>query len=605
MKIRLIQLMYKKRPNLIGELKYNIELANNSDYYIPSNLKNYCYKIKIEIPKKLCEMLSCNPARMKGMCTQDSNAEIYRLGDTENWDINCQPACFNTTIKGTFNESGIRAPDTPMLNFHNNECRILNSPIITYLEKTYFRSDIIYEARKNDMPTGFTRYKTNNIYGSGFQYKSNPTYCKYYDRTMNDDGSCVMQWWETALDSVIGMSLINTTKSAIRSMINNNNVPFTEPDNLPKLPTDIPKIYTVKGWFDHRNENFILPTLIKYPTNYAITRRKRDTSHQINDKNKETNISKLLNTLESTMSGLLEAFFTDPKFLASIGINILTDVSVNSFKEMCKRLVDTLGRHSIEELLKISGTISVKVLSSTLKGVSIQFIAMNTLRYVSQITIQLAKIAAAASSVVGWVLLIFMFADLLFTFWDPYGYSEMFPANLPKDIMTAGERSLIQTFNTTSIDFNFNNLIQLILSEQEIMEIQITSMHDRIVYLNSLVVNSEGTKIIKDETINLSDLNKSEVTSSVNKSLVSRVKFNEREYENYNRLFLNRVKLNNILNNIAISLVGLSFILFILNLQILFVVILIISIIIFSFSLYQLVETNLIGISSFRDNILI
>lgn len=272
-KIRLLRAVHKKVPHLASHLKYTVRAATDDDYYVPQALQASSKVVEVEITEKLCKLLSCNPATEKDMCTPEMKASYYYVGD-DGWDIQCQPACFNTAAKQTFDDdTGLRSPDTPMLNFHDGKCRLVNSTMISYLEKTYYRSSTHYENRLNDMPTGFSRYvDTENPYGSGWQYKTNPTYCRYYDRHYESDGSCEMTFWEKVLDSFIGMSLINTVRSSIR-MITNDGKPFDLPTDLPSLPAEIPAEFaSVEQWRSNVDESFVVPDLIDTTPNRNVLR---------------------------------------------------------------------------------------------------------------------------------------------------------------------------------------------------------------------------------------------------------------------------------------------------------------------------------------------
>lgn len=67
---------------------------------------------------------------------------MYYVGD-DGFNVQCQPACFNTSYKSTYNTDGVRSVDTPQLTWYNNSCLIVNDTITIYLEKPYFRSDIL------------------------------------------------------------------------------------------------------------------------------------------------------------------------------------------------------------------------------------------------------------------------------------------------------------------------------------------------------------------------------------------------------------------------------------------------------------------------------
>lgn len=276
LKIRMLQKMYQRAPHLVSWIEYDLRNATHDDYYIPATLTDSCKIIDIRITKTLCELLSCNASKEQDVCVPEEHASYYYVGDNA-YDVQCQPACFNTAVKMTYTDDGARAADTPMLNFHNGKCRVLHSGIISWLEKPFYRSDTKFERRVNDMPTGFTRIPSDNPYGGGITYKTNETYCHYYDRNLQEDGSCDETLGEKISHSLLGEALINTIKSSVRILINNN-VPFPLPENLPKLPNELKSIHTLNGWKANINKDFKLPDLIDIkPKVPNANRNKRST----------------------------------------------------------------------------------------------------------------------------------------------------------------------------------------------------------------------------------------------------------------------------------------------------------------------------------------
>lgn len=599
--------MHKLRPNLIEELQYDIRDATNDDYYIPPTLKDKCKVINIKITKKLCDMLSCNPARNQSMCTPNTPAEIYRLGDTDKWDVHCQPACFNTVRKSTYDTSGTRTPDTQMMNYHNGECRIVPVSIITYLEKPRFRSDILYEMRKNDMPTGFTRIPSEEKYGSGFKYENNETYCKYFDRTLNEDKSCTYKWYEIGLDAVIGMSLINSTRSAARTLVTGK--PFDIPSNLPELPKTVPEIYTVAGWKQHRNEEFILPTIINTRSNQKPEMKRRNRRSLPKTDNKSASISMAISefgiSLKKMFTALLESMLTNPTIMAQFGINLLTDIAITNFKSMLKGLIETLTKYSTRELLNLTGSIGSKILSNSIRGISTRFVTMTAVKSLSSMAVYGAKVAAAATSVVGWVLLGSMFLDIMFSFWDPYGYNNLFPPTMANDMMASAERALRAETGLESPSFQFEHLCGLLLTEEEIITIEVSSLEDRAIYLDALIVNNEGQVIDKGVPLVFKDINKDHIRDIQTITTSERIAIDSDSFLAYNHNFQHKVNNHAIINKIACSMLFMSLALFTTRFKILAIFLLIVVSVLFAINTYTILTPYKNGIKNYLDNYVI
>lgn len=586
-KARTLQLMHKNAPHLVSHLKISIRDATNDDFYVPRNLKHAAKIMTVDLSEKLCSMLSCNPVKEDAPCTPNTGASYYHVGD-DSYDIQCQPSCFNTAKKITYNEDGSRAADVPMLNWHNGDCRIVNAHIVSWLEKTFYRSDTKYETRVNDMPTGFSRTSSDNQNGCGFTYRSNAAYCNYFDRSIADDGSCTTSVWETILDATIGMSVINNLRSSIRMLVNGK-VPFSLPENLPKLPTTIPAEYTLKGWQDTIDKSFELPPVIDTSPK-APTRTRRDVSDggdndardHIDPEDmsdfmrlrmglpKRSTVSTTIVNRDSAdwlerakdmLISLLE-MITQKDFWINAGIDIIATTILDKLKATVVKVAAKLTAFLAKGGLKLGGSIGIKVLSSGIRGILVHTVANTVVRTAARAALMLSKILIAASSIIGWILLVTMFLDLLFQFWDPYGYNNLFPAELPNDMMQSGELALRQALASATANYTFDNLTGTLLSEDELLGVQIESLIDRLTYLDSLVVNSEGSRIDKGDEINAdATLTENNVTAAGNQVLAQRVRFDPITFAQYNERFNDRVALSRYINytgaaSVAVAIVS-------------------------------------------------
>lgn len=690
-KIRMLRRMYEKSPNLVSWVKYTIRPATVNDYYIPAILVDAAKVVTIEMTENLCKLLSCTPVREKEPCPVNGVASYYYVGD-DAYDVQCQPACFHTATKITYTDDGSRAADVPQLNWHAGKCRIVNSSMVSYLEKTFYRSDTKYEIRVNDMPTGFSRVKIDdNPYGSGISYRTNSAYCGYYDRHLEGDGSCEMSKWEYLLDAIVGQTLINSVKSGIRMLVNNN-VPFALPSNLPKLPDKLDPIYTLDGWRKNINTSFVLPDLIDTKPKIAtaetfkasLKRKKRsldslDTDaeydHEILHPNKETNDmihfrrraellgdgSDLSNFMRASMGmdviktldkvvGLndngdivgpmekptiskktktnnsndksnnntneeadndddndenpevpkdwtekMRAMFvsllqmlTEKDFYIQAGIDYISGKILDKLKALCKKVIEKLSRFLAEGLFDVTGSIGIKVLTSSIKSVTLRIVTTLVLRIGAKVAIAIAKLLAAVASVVGWILIGTMLLDLMFSFWDPFGYNNLFPPEMPKIVMENGELALRQAMASATADYEFDNLAAIVLSEDELLEIQLESLIDRITYLDALVVNSEGSRIDKGDEIDVNAGNQNAMDAAQTQGMAQKVRWNTQEYENYNRKFMTRVDTNKYCNYAAAAMILLSGIFAISRIPLLCIVFIIIALIIMALARFEL-----------------
>lgn len=511
-KIRLLQACYEKRKNIISHLIVTERAATYDEIPIQptSPLKRYARIIEVEFTQKACENSSCNSSKENGVCLPGEAASYYYIGDNGH-GIQCQPSCFNTisrpsnagkvNVKATYNEKGERVAEAPLLVWvpEAKKCRLANSPMISWLEKTYFRSDSHYELRLNDMPTGFSRVRDyeSNPMGIGWRYTMNPAYCGYFDREW-DGKSCEMTAFEKyGVDSIIGSQIFNVIRAGIRKLTTGNSLKL--PENLPKLPTNVEKTFTLEGWENDVVENFKLPPVLDVSEVYNEQQQQQQQQRRCIRQQRDVGDS-----IATLFESLIE-MLGNKDFWANVTIGTAGDIFISGVKKGARRLANKLTRFlvngSIRTILKRLGS---KVIGSALKTVFLRATLSMVLRVASKVALALAKFAGAAATVVGWVLVVFQILDLLFTFWDPFGYNNLYPPELPSDMMFAGEIALREQLGTAVIDYEFETLAHSLLTEDELLELQVDSLLDTIVYLNSLEVNSEGTRIDKGDEIEFS-----------------------------------------------------------------------------------------------------
>lgn len=664
LKIRTMRKMFEKARHITSWLEYEIRDATHDDYYIPSTLADSCKIIDIKINKNLCDLLSCNPTKEKDTCIPNETASYYYVGDNS-FDVQCQPSCYNIAAKITYNEDNSRAVDMPRLNYHNNKCRYVHSSISTWLEKPFYRSDIKYELRVNDMPTGFSRIPSDNPFGSGLQYTTNPAYCKYYDRTYNEeDGTCELTGWEKVADAVVGMQLINSAKSFIRSQTNHG-VPFEVPTNLPELPSKLKPEHTVKGWKNNVNANFVMPKLVDTrPKLRKGGRSKREIYHSNSEIDEQIRIRRLAEETAINHSNFTriqmgkrpndEDSAKCHRNIANLidSVHYKTDLMAQSLKEHArkKRSAETLdeppppsdgpadGKEDDEGIYKrtkdalyntyarfienlfttkfvkqsaisygviltaqniqplflkvserllvmltsglqtISGSIGARVMVAAIRGTTVRSCAQFALSVGARSAVIIGKVLGAAASVLGWIMVAATLLDLIFTIWDPYGYNNLYPPQFVRDMVEKAELSLRREAKAPSFNFEFDELASKILSEQEILEIQLESLIDRLIYLDALVVNSEGSVIDKGETVNTSTLSETDVRTTTQAAIVNRVKWSAESFDRYNDKFVDRTTVNRY-GNIAATILGvITGFFFITNLKFIALIFLILSV---------------------------
>jgi len=643
--IRVIRRMAEKYPHIGTWIEYNIRDATMDDYYIPANLRNSCKMIDVKIPESLCSRLSCNAMKEKSKCTPEEEASYYRVGD-DGFDLQCQPACYNTIKEPINTKTNNPRPQMPTLiwNTQQNACRLVDTSIMAWLEKPFYRSDTKYEKRKNDMPTGFSRtIDTVNPFGTGVTYKLNNTYCEYYDKILNDEGMCDESKLDSVLNVVIGMGTINAAASGIR-VLTNNGIPFPLPQNLPPMPEQLDPKFKLDVWKATINDKFILPELIdttpqapdsklidehtdaanrefknfyhndheiskdvakrrhaEIHGNYKISnftrlkmglptediedvhimhssefkfknpeeiiidaeekhapklrRQKRnadgipkDGKDGLNNQQEPSKRHPVVERIMMILQGLLKSLFNGN--LAKVHYaNKLVSYMFKKLKSTCVRITERLTVFLGKGLLKLSGSIGERVFGTGLMNVVVRVVGRTVVNLAAKSAILLAKIVGAASSVVGWILLGTMLMDFVFLFWDPFGYQNMVPKQFPNEFNRQGEMSLRKLLNQPDLTYTFDHLVAVLFDNQELMVLQIESLTDTLIYLDSLVVNSEGSRIDKGPEIMLDSKNGLDgYNEGVAEAMTERVKYNNTMFHEYNKKFMVRVETNKYLN---------------------------------------------------------
>lgn len=174
-----------------------------------------------------------------------------------------------------------------------------------------------------------------------------------------------------------------------------------------------------------------------------------------------------------------------------------------------------------------------------------------------------------------------MVFDILFAFWDPYGYNNLFPPTIVGDLMANSELAFRRAAKSASASYTVDRLLHKLLTEEEILEIEVQSLFDTVIYLDALVVNSEGSRIAKGDLINVHDLNAANIESGITEAIAQNIiRWNPETYAEYNRRFISRIDANRTLNYIAGGLLLFTSIMFMARLILLALVLFIMSVLV-------------------------
>jgi len=581
-RVRLLQLLHKKYPFVASHLSYTVRKATSEDYTIPESLADKAFVIDIKLTEKVCKKLSCNKYTATGFCQPEIRPHYVYVGDDQ-YDAVCQPSCFRLNLDPTYNTDGSRAVDFPQLAYNNNRCTIVPDYMSNLLEKSWYRDDSHYINRLNDMPTGFSRVPNKQSkFGCGYTYRNNSTYCKYYDRTLTSDGDCSYRWWEKGLDALVGMSLINTIKSTVRRA-SGKPKPFDLPENLPPLPDsllDDDLVY--EKWRGDIDATFKMPSLMIFDDPHYQDRIARAThinkqvvSQRVkrstlvtesNDKhidapnpNNSDNSSlphdHLLEPLEQAKEWLIKAFqhvmehLCTKEFLETLTINVAYTFAERKIQRLLATLIQDLSKLLTKHMGRVlAAAFPLRCLQASIVTACRSTAIRMVVQLASRSAIAMLKLTSMALSVVGWIMIVAGILDIIFAMWDPYGYNNLYPKDLPHDLMDRGDRALRAEFGEQYCEYTFDLLCSKLLTKDELLQISMESMFDQLIYLNALVMNSDGSLIDKGDPV-YSKKPKDDALEISTLSNAQRFRFSATQYRSYNEDYIKRVISNGLLAN--------------------------------------------------------
>lgn len=573
--------------NIISELEYSIEQAPLELYYYPSTFAKRAIVVSVSISGKLCEKISCNTATREGGCDSLIRPRNFYIGDTGQWETACQFSCFNlkpvktiTDADSIYNIQSIRT----IWDDNLKKCKLTPSGLLAWLEQPIYRSKERFTMRLNDLVLGFNRKQDPKTW-TGFNYEFNQYYCDAYYKDFDPKTkSCTVPWYETFLDAVIGMSFINLIRTAVDFSFNGGTIPPL-PANLPDIPT---YTETLEEWRNDINESFIVPNpnsdvpigakLAKsyispvakkfqkiklsnrndyVPNQISIEHRRRldeeyrkrsDTVTCSNDEPTEkVNITDILTDV---FTELLHMFFTT-EFYIYLGYSVAFDTAVQT----AKRLIIQFSNFIIPKLATVLNTMigkfGMNLLRESLRVTVAAAMSTIISQTASKLAMFLAKSVTQMASIVGIILMAIGILDLLISFWDPFGFNNAFDPSIFQSLIFSSEFAMREQIGTDDVSFTFEILTNLMIEPDANLEIQLNSLPYILEYMNSLVVNSEGSFIDKGKVIEINIVNEDVLYDEYSDTLAKLTIYSEQELEQYEEKFKSRIKLTDLFKKIA------------------------------------------------------
>lgn len=506
-----LERLHRQIPHLTSHCEYKIRQADYvSDYFYPPVLQNRAIVSDIKITKTLCEKLSCNFAGPNGQCTATMQAYNYRIGDRAEFEVSCQPGCFNLLRDPTHNDDGVETPQMMRLRFNNNRCAIVPGGA-TWAEVPLFRSSEIYETRVNDLPVGFN-YQRNPNTVSGLAYNYNESYCTaFFDNWDPRNEICVTPWYMMIANAVIGEAMIKLVRSGVTALQNNGNT-IPQIPNLPSIPPIDPK-YLVNNWITDINKNFAPPdpngnndVIINSSAQNILPPRE-----QVSQPNPPESTDFDFEFDDGWFDGLLGSILqiigdllTDPMFYYTIGADIGIELLLSGIRRAAKEAIKKSTPLTLALIRRVTSTpIPSRIFGTSIRIAMTKMVAQVAIKFTAQFLIAMARIVILASSVIGIILIIISVFDILLTFWDPLGFNNKYPPGFLQNVMWNSDLAMRQDFQLSTPEVTFDMLNFIYSTEEEIIQDNIASFEWIFEYFMSLEVNSEGQRINRGQLIRM------------------------------------------------------------------------------------------------------
>jgi hypothetical protein len=127
-----------------------------------------------------------------------------------------------------------------------------------------------------------------------------------------------------------------------------------------------------------------------------------------------------------------------------------------------------------------------------------------TIKFASSLLIKLCALLAQLSSVIGIILAVITLFDLILGFWYPLGFNNKYPKEILPTMVENAEYGLRNQMETNDLQVNFALICNLLIDQEDMITLGLQMFAYTYEYLNSLEVNSEGTRIDKGEEIDTS-----------------------------------------------------------------------------------------------------
>ncbi|AAS82682.1 ORF56 [Agrotis segetum granulovirus] len=547
----------KKFPHIFTD--YTIRYATPADYYVPPAL---LYKsaivVDVKFSKEGCDAMSCFPYTETGVIdflttpiggyTQTSETAIQYN----------QPACFNLDPALAARNQQTQSIE---LLYRNNKCIMGDSFTKMYFNSPYLRTDEHIVRGVDDVPAFNAYNEEDPVFPERVKGRFNQAYCRRFGRE-EENNSCRQQWWEILVGFVLGDMIYTTFKiMGNRVLADLRNYDYRAPSALlpPRKPPDGDALLAF--WLSRRDKAIdgeledgflncdfkITPQQeISYVAEKGYTVQMARTKFEeaadvlntmleerykvlhgfVNAKSKplgaprqfvlerdpETREIRTNDSLEHIITDFLDDHNFIISILAELGFSILEDLLTDMLVSLNKVLIPALRDY----LINASARFTANLLGNTYKAMVLESLNRALISAVSAVAKALVRGISAALSVINIILIFITIVDLVLMFWDPYGYSMMFPRGYLDDLSNAFLGAYYESLETGSrelIEFRPIHFFHLVEEESNtnFMGEEGLAIGD---YLFNLEVNSNGQMINWDTGGTITDFDEADLVGA-------------------------------------------------------------------------------------------
>ena len=205
----------------------------------------------------------------------------------------------------------------------------------------------------------------------------------------------------------------------------------------------------------------------------------------------------ITNLVKDILLGIMESVFSEEFWRDQLINGIFERIIFNSIKKFFRTTVVKVIEKLTVTMSKFAAAIFSNVLKASLRSWLIKFVTNQLISIAGKLALFLASVFAAITTIIGILLLLAMFVDFIFMFWDPYKFNTKYPRDLMDEIHANMEQEFRINNGVKVPVMDFNILAVSLLTKEELTNLSLTTFSYIYDYLNNLVVNSSGSVIDK------------------------------------------------------------------------------------------------------------